>query len=156
MHHWFILFHSSCPPHPLSTPDSHSSLALHTSDSSISQCISLLWQKSVQDLIWSGRKLTHRWVWECQRQHSNQCEWEEGASWNLERGKDLPLWFLLLVCSSSWNGIPKQTDYGKNVVFLTTLKVCMVKLLFLSASFFRKIGIFPLHTKLISYLIAVF
>lgn len=32
----------------------------------------------------------------------------------------------------------------------------MVKLLFLLASFIRKIGILPLHTKLVSYLIAIF
>lgn len=53
-HYCIILLSSSCPPHPLSTPDPYSSLALHSLDASISQRISLLWQKSVQDFntVW--------------------------------------------------------------------------------------------------------
>lgn len=54
VHHCIILLHSSHPPHPLCTPDPYSSLVLHSSDSSISQYVSLLWQKSVQDfnMVW--------------------------------------------------------------------------------------------------------
>jgi len=47
VHHCIMLHHSSRPPDPLSTLDPYSSLVLRSSHSCISQCISLLWQKSV-------------------------------------------------------------------------------------------------------------
>lgn len=156
-HYCIILLGSSCPPHPLSTPDPYSSLALHSLDASISQRISLLWQKSVQDFntVWQE---THAQMGLRGARDSTAISvggrQESVETRKGEEGPSSLVCFIGLPHVMDWH--PERDQFRKKkVVFLTALTVCMVKFLFLWANFIRKAGILPLCTNLVSYLIII-
>lgn len=114
VYHCLILLHSSCPPHPLSTPNPYSCLALHSSDFPIRQCVSLLWQKSVQDFnaVWQE---THSQMGLRSARESTaiSVNGRQGSVETWKGGKGHSSWvcFIGLLYLTEWH--PKRDKFGE-------------------------------------------